>query len=107
MPRWAENTNFPKIITVLAITFGVALGLCGITAILPRVRLGSPALGALLGILGLAELAVMALSGIGMVVVTVVWMMASIFGAATRKGHEPVRLFDPRDTNSSDSEDEK
>ncbi len=29
MPRFLENVNFPKLVTVLSVTFGVALGACG------------------------------------------------------------------------------
>ena len=33
MPRLLEHINFPKVVTVLAVSFGVALGACGLTAL--------------------------------------------------------------------------
>jgi hypothetical protein len=63
MPRLLENVNFAKIVTVLAIVFGVALGSCGITAVL-AIGGGSinQSVGAAFMVLGYAELAVMILS---------------------------------------------
>jgi len=79
MPQLLDRINFPKIVIVLAVTFGVALGACGLTAI------GLTAIGGTLGgnfaiTLGLIELGVMLLSLLGLVLTLIAWAIA----AATR-----------------------
>lgn len=95
MPRLLERINFPKVVTVLAITFGVAIGACGLTA------LGSAKGGGnYLVTLGLIELAVILLSALGLIVTVIVWIVASLLGQTGYKGSEPQRLF-----NDSDKDD--
>jgi len=81
MPRWVESINFRKIVTVLAVTFGIALGSCGITAVLARIPLGlSQVVGLAIGWLAVAEVAVIVLSAVALIVVLLVWILASILG---------------------------
>lgn len=93
MPRFLEHVNFPKIVTVLAITFGVATGACGLTA------LASARAGGYLLPLGIIELAVMALSALGLVLTVIVWLVVSAIG--NRGG--TVRLFDDSDKGKPES----
>ena len=92
MPRLLERINFPKVVTVLAVSFGVGLGACGLTA------LASSHGGADYFLpLGLIELAVILLSALGLIVTVIVWIVASLLG---QTGSQPQRLF-----NDSDKDD--
>jgi hypothetical protein len=63
MPRLLENVNFPRLVTIFAVTFGLTLGACGLTALA-----GS---GKLLA-LGMLELALMLLSAAGLLLTLIV-----------------------------------
>ena len=94
-----NQINFPKVVTVLAIVFGVSLGLCGLTALASsRFQMG----GALVG-LGLLELAVMALSGVGLVVTVVAWVIASAVGGPSR-GADPQKVFESKDDDQPNTQ---
>lgn len=82
MPRLLDHVNFPKVVTVLAVTFGVALGACGLTALVGR---GDTAMT-----FGIVELAVMVLSAIGLIVAVIVWIIVTAIG--DRGGGTP-KLF--------------
>jgi len=88
MPRLLERINFPKIVTVLAVTFAVALGACGLT-VLAGSRLG----GGYVTPLAMIELAVMVLAAAGLIVTVVVWVAASLIGNLGHKSSESQRLF--------------
>lgn len=75
-----SGINFPKVITILAIIFGVSLGLCGLTAIASRVNQLEPALIPL----GFLELAGILFSAVGLVVMTVLWVVATGLNRARR-----------------------
>lgn len=92
MPQLLERINFPKVVTVLAITFGVALGACGLTGI-AATRGGNDALVSLAFI----ELALILLSAVGLVLTVVVWIIASALGKTEHRGSAPQRLFDDKD----------
>ncbi|HEU5352663.1 MAG TPA: hypothetical protein VFU55_13810 [Terracidiphilus sp.] len=98
MPRLLEHINFSKIVVILASTFGVALGACGLTALVSR---GINDNGQFLSYFGLLELAVMILSSIGLVLTIIIWVIASIFGNRGGSDSEPIRIFD------NSSEDDK
>lgn len=83
MPRLLDHVNFPKVVTVFAVTFGVALGACGLTALVGR---GDTAMT-----FGLVELAAMVLSAVALIVTVVI--VASI---GDRGGGTP-KLFDDAD----------
>ena len=73
-----DRVNFAKVITVLAVTFGISLGLCGLTAVLSSQTRGS---GTVLIFIGILELIVIGLSALGLVVTVIVWVVASIAAA--------------------------
>ena len=75
MPRLLERINFPKVVTTLSITFVVALGACGLTFLASNQGAGDYLIP-----LGLIELAAMGLSGIGLVVTLVLWIVAALLG---------------------------
>jgi hypothetical protein len=81
MPQLLERINFPKVVTVLAITFGVALGACGLTGI-AATRGGNDAFVSLAFI----ELAVILLSAVGLILTVVVWIIASALGKTEHRG---------------------
>ena len=84
-----EHINFPKIVTVLAVTFAIALGACGLTVLVSSHGGGAYALP-----LGMLELAVMGLAAFGLIVTVIVWVVASALGNLGHKGSEPQRLFE-------------
>jgi hypothetical protein len=74
-----DRIPFAKIITVLAIAFGVSLGLCGLNLVLSvnGERLPQP-FTQLLGITSFAEIAGIVLSALGLVVTVILWVVLSI-----------------------------
>jgi len=103
MPPLTERVNFARIVTVLAIVFGIALGSCGITAAiaLGGARLNQGFAGALM-FLGYAELAVMVLSAVALVIVVAVWIIASMLGRFNHRDAETVRLFHQDESKKDD-----
>lgn len=89
MPQLLERVNFPKIVTVLAITFAIGFGLCGLNFIAASTGHGDPSV---LIATGWLELLVMILSAVGLVVTLVTW---GISGRDRDRG--PQRLFDRDD----------
>jgi len=79
--------NFAKVMAVLAVVFGVSLGLCGLTAV---VASAAPPLA----MLGALEMAAMLLSLLGMIVVGLAWLVATIAGGGSSDGLEFQKLFD-------------
>ncbi|HEV2213879.1 MAG TPA: hypothetical protein VGR64_01240 [Terracidiphilus sp.] len=95
MPRLLERINFSKLVVILASTFGIALGACGLTALVSGSMGGD---GKLLFTLGFAELAVMILSAAGLVLTVIVWIVVSMIGDRGGDGDESTRIFkDPSD----------
>lgn len=92
MPRLLEHVNFPKIVIVLSVTFGVALGACGLTAVV-----GDTKAGAFLVPFGIVELGIMVLSAVGLVLTAIVWIVVAAIG--NRGGGEPgtIKLFGDSD----------
>ena len=99
MSPLGEHINFPKIVTVLAVTFAVALGACGLTVLVSSHGGGGYAMP-----LGILELAVMVLAAIGLIVTVVVWVVASALGNLGSKGSETQRLFE-KDNNDEQRKD--
>ena len=93
MPQLLERINFPKVVTILAITFGVALGACGLTGTGIASRGGTEILVSLAFI----ELAVVLLSAVGLVLTVVVWIIASALGKTGHRGSAPQSPFDDKD----------
>lgn len=103
-----DRIPFAKIVIVLAISFGVALGLCGLNLALVTsgVARGNNGFGGpIFGYLGILELAVMALAAVGLLVTTALWVVLSAVSGFSRKGTEPQKLFDDKDEDGSSSDD--
>jgi hypothetical protein len=94
MPRFLENVNFPKLVTVLSVTFGVALGACGLTFVASNTRAGNFFVP-----LGIIEIAVMAISAAGLVVTVIVWIVAAAIGGGPGGGSGTIRLLDDDEKN--------
>jgi hypothetical protein len=92
MPRLLESINFPKVVTVLAVTFGVALGACGLTALAANKGAGQYLLP-----LGIIELAVMVLSAGGLVLTVIVWVVVAAIGNRGGGESDTIKLFDDSD----------
>jgi hypothetical protein len=92
MPRLLERVNFQKLVTILAVIFGIAAGACGLTAIASNTKLGEYLLP-----LGLIELAVMVLSAVALVAVVVVLIIVLAIGDRGGSRSATVRLFDDSD----------
>jgi hypothetical protein len=90
MPQWLERVNFPKLLTVFAVIFGIALGACGLTVLVP----GRNLLG-----LALVELGVMILAAAGVLVVLILWLVAAIFGVRKHDDSDSTRLLDHTDND--------
>jgi hypothetical protein len=90
---------FAKIFTVLATTFAVALGLCGLT------YLGSSSAGSGAGLLiglGMLELVAIALSAVGLILTTVLWVTLALVGSFQEKVSQPQKLFDTENDTKLD-----
>ena len=75
--RLANRIPFKKIVTVLAIVFGISLGLCGVTFI---VSSGGDRGGSFLFGLGILELVALGVSLSGLVLTLLAFVTLSIFG---------------------------
>jgi hypothetical protein len=95
--RLVDRIPFVKIITVLAIVFGISLGLCGVTFL----SSGRGSGGFLIGF-GMLELAAIVLSAAGLALTLVAFVTLSIFGGFSEKVSQPQKLFDERDDTKFD-----
>jgi membrane associated rhomboid family serine protease len=86
-----DRVNFAKIVTVLAITFGISFGLCGATLVFSSQMRGS---GSILIFIGILELIVMGISALGLLLTVIVWVIASAVGNFGKNASEPQKLFD-------------
>jgi hypothetical protein len=90
-----DRIPFAKIVTILAIVFGVALGLCGATLGLANSRSDFIfAKDQFLIPAGIIEIIVMALSAVGLLVTVIAWVVLGITSGFSRSGAEPQKLFD-------------
>jgi hypothetical protein len=92
-----DRIPFAKIIAVLAIAFGVSLGLCGLNLILSINGGRSQQASALLGIASYAELAGILLSAFGLVITVIAWVVLSIASRFGPADPRPQQLFDDKD----------
>ena len=97
--RLIDRIPFAKIITVLAIVFGISLGLCGVTAVLSS---GGNIGGSFLNGLGILVAAGILLSLAGLVLTCAVWVTLSVFGSFSEKVSQPQKLFDEEDDTKID-----
>ena len=96
MPRLFESVNFPKVITILAAIFGVSLGLCGLTWFLSTTNTRFNSIGGGLIGLGMIELAAILISAVGLVIMTILWVISAAMGNRG-KSADPQKLFDDSD----------
>jgi len=94
-----ERIPFAKMITLLAIIFGVSLGTCGMTALVSSRMPNGAALFVFLAIL---ELIAALLSAAGLVLTVIMWIVLSAVNSLSRKRSEPQQLFD--DSNNGDKD---
>lgn len=99
--RTSNPIPFAKIITVLAVSFGVGIGICGLNLV---IVVGKPGrLGGmgetLVPIFGILGALVMVLSSLALVITTIVWVLVEIFRrrGATGGSDESIRLPDDKD----------
>ena len=94
--RLVDRIPFAKIVTVLAVIFGIALGMCGLNLLLALSPLGRLRAfdGGPFSVMGFIELGAMLLSAVGMMVTVVAWVVMAAVGSFSRKGAEPQKLFD-------------
>jgi hypothetical protein len=100
MLRWLERVNFSRIVMVLAVTFGIALGLCGLNFVAVSSLNGRGGPGTLLIATAWLELAAMIFSAVGLVLCLVGWGVRSMIATIRHGRSTPQRLFD--DNNSHD-----
>lgn len=96
----ADRSPFAKVVTVLAVAFGIGLGLCGLSAILP-----SSGEEFHTNWLSLPSFLVMVLSFLGLVVTLFVWIVASVIGGFSVKNSGPQTLFGNSDEDSNDRDE--
>jgi len=89
----------PKIVTTLAVIFGIALGTCGLMVILPESVGGQYRMW-----VGIVSLATLILSVLGLIVTVLIWIIALAIGSASSKRSDPQTLFrnSRRDSNDVD-----
>jgi uncharacterized membrane protein len=97
--RLVDRIPFAKIITVLAIVFGLSLGLCGVTFVL---SMGGGRGGGFLVGLGILELIAIVLSAVLVALTLVVLVTLLIFGSFSEKASQPQKLFDEEDDTKID-----
>ena len=97
MPSFLEQINFKKVITILATIFGIALGLCGLNLVASRGgNLGNGLTGLIMGAAFL-ELATMVLSLLGLILVSILWLTATLTGKKHQEEPDIQKLFDDSD----------
>jgi hypothetical protein len=92
-----DRFPFAKIVTVLSIAFGIGLGLCGLSAILPASGEEFHT-----NWLSLPSLLIMVLSFLGLLVTLLVWVIASALGGFSAKSSNPQTLFGNPDGDSKE-----
>lgn len=93
MPRLLEHVNFARVVTVLVVIFGIALGACGLTLVAAKTsaaRYMAP--------FALLELVVIVLSAVALVLAVAVWIVVAAVGDRAH-GAGPQKLFDDSDRN--------
>jgi hypothetical protein len=89
-----DRINFAKIVTVLAVVFGISFGLCGLAFL---VSSGSSSAAGFLMSMGMVELAVMGVSAAGLVLTVIVWVALAVITSFRETARRPQKLFDDAD----------
>lgn len=101
---------FAKVVTGLAIAFGVALGLCGMSVIMAGLgaTAGSPLralAGPAMGILGLIGLVAMVVTGPALVIMVIAWVIAELVGSPG--GSDPQKPLSDSEARPDDDRDQR
>jgi hypothetical protein len=88
-----DRIPFAKITAVMAATFVVSLGLCGLSGMLSSPFGPSPSEEFGGGFVGNMGLILFLLSALGLVVTLIAWPLVAVFGD---KSNDPQRLFDDK-----------
>ena len=95
--RLVDRIPFAKFVIVLAVAFGIGLGLCGVDiAFLDRLRGRGNEFGPNTFVGGIGFIA-MVLSALGFVLTCVVWAVVGVVGAFRDRNSETQRLFEDQD----------
>lgn len=100
--RLIDRIPFAKITTVLAIVFGISLGLCGIAVVTSS---GGNKGGSSLTVFWTLELVAIVVSLAGLLLTLLVFVVLSIFGAFRRE--ESQSLFPPEDGDATNCDKDK
>lgn len=108
----SSRSGFPfaKVVTGLAITFGVALGLCGVSLIVSGLSASASSAaralaGPALGVLGLIGLVAMVVTGPALVIMVIAWVIAGLIGP--RHNSDPQKPFNDSYARPDDDRDRK
>ena len=95
---------FTKIVVILAVTFGIGFGMCGLSAFVAGAMHSSRSAGNFLAIVMIIDAGVIVLSAIGLVLTVIVWVILSIIGRSSVNQSAPPTLNDSphRDSNKPD-----
>jgi hypothetical protein len=93
----ADRSPFAKIVTLLAVAFGIGLGLCGLSVVLPSSDTEFHT-----NWLSLPSLLIMVLSFLGLIVTLLIWIIASAISDFSTKSSDPQTLFGNSDEDSKD-----
>ena len=94
-----DRLSFAKIVTVLAIAFGIGLGLGGLSMVLP-----SSGQEIRTNWLSLPSLLIIALSFLGLIITLIVWGIMIAIGGFSPKGSAPQTLFGNPGEDSKDKD---
>jgi hypothetical protein len=97
-----QRSGFPfaRIVVILACTFGVGLGLCGLNGVLSAsgAAMGdsNSVMGPLMGVVAVVSLLAMVLSGLGLILTVIAWVVSEAFGLGWGRS-DPQTLFGKKD----------
>jgi len=97
--RLVNRIPFARIVTVLAIVFGISLGLCGLTFVISS---GGNIGGDSLFTLGMLELAALVGSATGLVLTLVVFVTLAVIGRFSKKVSQSENLTEEENDTKID-----
>jgi hypothetical protein len=92
----SKTSAFARVTIFFAIAFLVGVGLCGLDYALGANGIGKDGGEFSVGPLDGVSLATMFLSAIGLIIATILWVVAAAVGSASRNDSEPPRLLDEK-----------
>lgn len=85
---WADRSIFAKAVTVLAVAFGIGLGLCGLDFLLAAHGIGKSSTQEFaVSPLGGLSFALMIVSALGLVATVILWAFLTLFFRDSDKDH--------------------